>query len=516
MTGEIIIPVRRNYVRQVYTHCLVSCSLSENRRGMHYIITVFSMFILVYAQTPDTLWTRTYGSGFDDRGWSVQVTSDSGYIIGGYTYVAGGGGYNFYLVKTDPYGDTLWTKTYGGPSSDYGRSVRQTSDGGYVIVGYSYSFGGVRSDLYVVKTDSLGVMQWDKVYGDTLYDGGSDIQQTTDGGYIITGYTTPLVMGNEELWLLKLDSLGDTLWTRTYGTAGVDVGSAVVETADSGYVITGMNGYSLWILKTDRDGNLVWSKVYSPGNYAGSGSVQATSDGGFVVGGFTFAGAGNGDFWLLRTDSLGDTLWTRTYGGQAGEDGREAMETPEGGYIIVGHTFSFGAGWEDVYIVRTDSIGDTLWTGVYGGFGFDYGTSISLTPDGGYIVAGSTESFGAGGYDVWLLRIETDSYGVEEHECGSCVFEFVEVSPNPFYEQTQIRYEICDVGYAIRDIDMSIYDATGRLMKPFDLTSHITHHTSEVVWDGTDYAGRRLPSGVYFIKFEVGDCGTIEKVVLVR
>ena len=494
-----------------------------------WVPAVFLCTSLLNAQIPDTLWTRTYGSGFDDRGMSVQVTSDSGYIIGGYTGVAGSG-YDFYLVKTDPYGDTLWTKTYGGSSHDYGCSVRQTTDGGYVIVGYSYSFGGVRPDVYVVKTDSLGIMEWDRVYGDTLYDSGSDIQQTMDGGYIVTGVTCPQGMGAEDLWLLKLDSLGDTLWTRIYGTMGSDGGSAVVQTADSGYVMTGTNGtsasYSLWILKTDLNGNLLWSKVYSPGNYSGGSSIQKTNDGGFVIGGTTFAGAGDSDFWLLKTDSLGDTLWTHTYGGQSSDDAWEVEKTPEGGYLLVGRTWSFGAGWEDVYIVRTDSIGDTLWTRVYGGSGFDYGTSIALTPDRGYVIAGSTESFGAGDYDVWLLRIETDPYGVEEYELVYCGFEGITINPNPFCDNLQIRFTIHDAGYMeqkirnsnfeMRKNTLKIYDATGRLVKSFPLpTSYLSNSTS-VVWDGTGQANRQLPGGVYFIKFEVGDWSITEKVILVR
>jgi hypothetical protein len=493
-----------------------------------YAVTLIFLCMLVRAQTPDTLWTKTYGSVFDDRAWSVHVTSDSGYIIGGYTYVAGGGGYNFYLVKTDQYGDSLWTKTYGGPSSDYGRSVRQTDDGGYIMVGYSYSFGGPEPDVYVVKTDSLGTMLWDKAYGDTLYDIGGDIQQTLDGGYIIAGCTSPAVNWNQDLWLLKLDSLADTLWTRIYGTIGTDVGSAVLETSDSGYAVTGMNGtgaaHSLWILKTDRYGNLLWSKVYSLGTSSAGQSIHETSDGGFVIGGNVFLA--EFDFLLLKTDSLGDTLWTRTYGGQAGEDAYGLLETPDGGYVIVGRTESFGAGWEDIYVVRTDSIGDTLWTRTYGGTQFDYATSIDLTPDGGYVIAGSTESFGAGDHDVWLLRIEPDPYGIEEHECSRYVFGYVEIQPNPFRDELQIRFttqdsrsmeqELRNSNFEMRKHTLKIYDVSGRLVRSFDLESCIMDPASTISWDGADANNRRLPSGVYFVRLKAGDRSVVEKAIMMR
>jgi hypothetical protein len=399
---------------------------------------------------------------------------------------------------------------------DYGWSVRQTDDGGYIMVGQFYSVGGSRQDVYVVKTDSLGIMEWDQVYGDTLHDCGRDILQTMDGGYVITGSTTPHFAWDSDLWLLKLDSLGDTVWTRIYSTIGTDGGEAVVETADSGYVITGMNGtgaaYSLWIFKTDRNGIMLWSKVYSLGSCSGGRSIHETSDGGFVIGGNVFLV--EFDFLLLKTDSLGDTVWTRNYGGQSGEDAYDVIQTPEGGYVLVGPTGSFGAGWEpDVYVVRTDSLGDTLWTRTFGGTQSDYATSIDLTPDGGYIIAGSTESFGAGGNDVWLLRIETDPYGVEEHGREHCAFEYVGVCPNPFCYSTDIRFQITDNR---QTCELKIYDITGRQVT--DLTKQISviGHQLSVRWDGTDHAGRRLPSGVYFIKFELGDWSIIKRVILVR
>lgn len=478
--------------------------------------------ITAFCQAPDTLWTRTFGQASDDRGMSAQFTSDGGYIIGGYTYVAGGGGYNFYLVKTNPNGDTVWTQSYGGPSADYGTSVRQTNDGGYVMVGYSYSFSGVRPDVYVVKTDPFGNVEWDYPYGDTVYDSGSDIQQTMDGGYIITGITCPQVMGVEELLLLKLDSLGDTLWTRTYGTMDSDGGAAIIQTPDSGYVITGCNGasasYSLWILKTDVNGAMLWSKVYSPGNYAWGTSIDKTNDGGYVVCGSIFGGSGETDFWLLKTDAQGDTLWARPYGGPSMDDALSVKQTNEGGYVMAGRTYSYGAGLDDVYIVRTDSTGDTLWTKTYGGTGADYGSSIDLTPDGGYIIAGCTESFGAGYEDVWLLRIESDPFCIHETRTGRCEFAYIQATPNPFSGQTQIRCSMPAEAYSRQDtvVNMKIYDSAGRLVKSFDPESSIENRGLVVLWDGTDDASRKLPGGVYFVTLQSAYRTETIKIILVK
>jgi hypothetical protein len=487
---------------------------------MQYVVMLCTMAVLVYAQMPDTLWTKTYGSALAEQGMSVQVTSDEGYIIAGCTFIAGGGGHNFYLIKTDSLGDTLWTNTYGGPGYDCAQSVRQTTDGGYVLAGYSYSFGGVRPDVYLVKTDPSGVGLWDRVYGGEQDDAGADILQTFDGGYIVAGYTSSFGEGLEDLWLLKTDSLGDTTWTQTYGTIFGDGGSAVVQTADSGFVVTGANGSgatsSLWVLKTDRNGVLQWSKIYSPGNLSSGSSIQQTMDGGFVVAGTSFAGAGESDFWLLKTDSQGDTLWTRTYGGAFSDDALSLRQTPEGGFIVAGRTWSFGAGVEDLYVVRTDSLGNVLWTWVHGGTYDDRAISVDLTADRGYVVAGRTESFGAGDYDVWLLRIATDPFGVEDNNVGQCPFNYIEIFPNPFHHNLEIRFVIQDSRSMIEKPQLSVYNVCGKLVESLNLESCIVDHVSRIRWDGTDAAGRRVPSGVYFVKFEAGNYSTSDKVLLIR
>jgi len=307
----------------------------------------------------DTLWTRTYGGRSHDLGQSVQQTSDGGYIIAGSTESFGAGYEDVYLVKTDSSGDTLWTRSYGGSYEDVGYSIRQTSDGGYIIAAYTQSFGAGSTDVYLLKTNSSGDTLWTRTYGGSDCDGSSSVEQTSDGGYIIAGYTESFSAGGYDVYLLKTDSSGDTLWTRTYGGSYDEVG---------------------------------WA-------------VQQTSDGGYITAGYTLSfGAGGYDVYLLKTDPSGDTLWTRTYGGRSHEWGRSVQQTSDAGYIIAGHTLSFGAGSYDVYLLKTDPSGDTLWTRTYGGSDSDGSLSVRQTSDGGYIIGGFTESFGAGDRDVYLIR----------------------------------------------------------------------------------------------------------------
>jgi len=370
--------------------------------------------VAVAQPAPDTLWTRTYGGSSEDWAHSVQQTTDGGYIVAGTTISFGAGSRDFYLVKTNGQGDTLWTRTYGGNGSDWAWSAQQTADEGYIVTGETYSFGEGGRDFYLVKTDSLGDMRWMRSYGGRDFDCAYSVQQTADGGYIVAGRTFPLGYVGD-IYIVKTDSLGDTLWTRTYGGSSDDEEAfSVQQTADGGYIMAGGSysfsvGADFYLMKTNSLGDTLWTRTYGGSSDDYAYSVQQTTDGGYIVAGYTDSfGAGNRDFYLVKTNSLGDTLWTRTYGGSNYDYGRSVQQTADGGYIMAGETDSFGEGGLDFYLVKTNSSGDTLWTRTYGGSGVEYGYSVQQTADGGYIVAGSTYSFGAGYADFYLVKTIRD------------------------------------------------------------------------------------------------------------
>ncbi len=380
------------------------------------LLTVLCVLFLVstaIAQEPgDTLWTRTYGGSDNDVGYSVQQTSDGGYITAGYTQSFGAGYEDFYLVKTDSLGDTVWTRTYGGSDGDYAHSVHQTTDGGYIIAGGTYSFGAGEADFYLVKTDPLGYTLWTVTEGGSNHDYAHSVQQTTDGGYIVTGATNSFGAGDYDYYVVKTDSLGGTLWSRTYWGSGDDYARSIQQTSDGGYIVAGYTNsfgaglYDFYLVKTDSIGNTLWTRTYGGSGDDYARSVQQTIDGGYIVAGYTRSfGAGLYDFYLVKTDSLGIPQWTKTYGGDSHDRAYCVQQTTDGGYIVAGHTFSFGAGNSDVYLVKTDANGYTLWTRTYGGIQRDRGYSVVQTTDGGYIAAGATRSFGAGGMDMYLVRV---------------------------------------------------------------------------------------------------------------
>jgi hypothetical protein len=355
---------------------------------------------------------RTYGGAAQDWGSSVQQTSDGGYIITGSTESYGEGRFsNVYLIRTGSFGDTLWTRIYGGLGPDEGNSVKQTLDGGFIIVGNTIPSSEIWQDIYLIKTDLSGDTLWTKAYGDEFNDESYSIQQTLpDGGYIIAG-STERFGALSDVYLIKTDPTGDTLWTRTYGGSGADYAVSVKQTVpDGGYIMAGYTtsfgeGGDVYLIKVNSSGDTLWTKSYGSADWEVGSSVDQTSDGGYIIAGWTnFFGAGLQDVYLIRTDASGETLWTKTHGGSGGENSFSVQQTSDGGFIIAGATNSFGMGSSDVYLIKTDSSGDSVWTKTYGGTSTEIGVSVHQTLDDGYIIAGYTSSFGEGGFDVYLIK----------------------------------------------------------------------------------------------------------------
>jgi len=318
---------------------------------------------------------------------------------------------------------TEWSQTYGGTNDDSAEWVIQTKDGGYAIAGYTYSYGAGGVDSWLVKTDSAGYTQWNKAYGGIDGDYAESVVQTSDGGYALAGITNSFGAGREDFWLVKTDSSGAMVWNKTYGGADTDVAYSVVQTSDAGYAVAGLTNssgagsYDAWLVKTDSAGNTQWSRTYGGTNYEEARSLVQTSDGGYAFTGSTSSyGAGDHDFWLVKTDSSGNLQWNKTYGGASTEAPSSVVQTKDGGYALVGGTVSY-AGVppnEDFWFVKTDSSGDMLWSRVYGGTGNDGASSVIQTSDGGYALIGYTYSYGAGQpsssgtgqSNVWLVKTD--------------------------------------------------------------------------------------------------------------
>jgi hypothetical protein len=375
-----------------------------------------SLYLAIFeSEGPEIEWSRTFDGGGSDWGYSVQQTSDGGYIIAGITYSYGDGYGDVYLIKTDSNGNLQWSRTFGGSKIDWGESVYQTADGGYIVVGEANSFGVNGSDVYLIKTDPDGNLLWNRTFGGENYDWGESVQQTADGGYIIVGVTNSFGAGSSGVYLIKTDSNGNMQWSKTFGGTRHDRGESIQQTSDGGYIIAGYTdsfgsgGYDVYLIKTDSSGNIQWNRTLGGGGDDKGYSVQQTSDGGYIIAGYTnSSGSGKRDVYLIKTDSNGNMQWSRTFGGSGDDTGWSVYQTSDGGYIIVGVTNSFGAGRNDVYLIKTDSNGNLQWSKTLGSSEDDVGFSVQQTDDGGYIIAGGTNSSKAG-YDVWLIKLKSSS-----------------------------------------------------------------------------------------------------------
>ena len=356
-------------------------------------------------------WEQTLWPGYE-IGHSVKQTNDGGYIVTGSTSGSFTGG-NLYLVKTDGNGNEQWYKTFGGTT---GKSVKQTSDGGYII---ENTWGIGPPDIVLVKTDWNGNEQWYKTFVGTGGEDGESVQQTSDGGYIIGGYTNSFGNGEDDFYLIKTDVNGNEQWSRTFGGIEDDNCYSVQQTSDGGYIMTGVtnsfgNGNTVYLVKTDGSGNEQWSKTFDESWDDYGFSVQQTNDGGYVITGWTYFGNGYFDVFLIKTDGNGNEQWNKTFGGIENDYGNSVKQTNDGGYILCGTTISFGIDeTEDVYLIKTDGSGNEMWSQTYGGVDEDQGWSVDVTLDGGYIISGTTESFsivnGDGIEDIYLIK--TDSQG---------------------------------------------------------------------------------------------------------
>jgi len=353
-----------------------------------------------------------------DVGVSLIQTSDSGYAISGSTYSFGAGQLDVYVIKLDSNGNLQWTKTIGGKNEDGSSSIIQTSDGGYAIAGFTTSFSEVdvfkrEVDVYVVKLDVNGNLQWTKTIGGKKEEEGVSLIQTSDGGYAIAGSTYSFGAGQLDVYVVKLDANGNLQWTKTIGGPASEAGSSLIQTSDGGYAIAGSTKSfgagekDVYVVKLDANGNLQWTKTIGGGDRDEGHSLIQTSDGGYAIAGYTYSfGAGFSDVYVVKLDASGNLQWTKTIGGKSWEAGRSLIQTSDGGYAIAGFTKSFGAGREDVYVVKLDANGNLQWTRTIGGENEDLGNSLIQTSDGGYVIAGYTESFGAGGRDVYVVKLD--------------------------------------------------------------------------------------------------------------
>ncbi|MBU3742429.1 MAG: hypothetical protein FGM24_09125, partial [Candidatus Kapabacteria bacterium] len=391
--------------------------------SLQFLPVAITLFILTsFAHAQDSLWTKPFGGTNIDVAYAVEETSDEGYIIAGYTRSYGtASGRNLWLFKTNKSGDLIWNKTFGGNSDDEAAAAKQSLDGGYITAGYTSSFGAGGQDVFVVRTDSAGNEVWSRAFGGTSDEEAYALEVLPDGGFIIACATSSSTAGSRDGWLIRLTSAGNILWDKKFGGLSTDGFRGIQRTTDNGFIMTGWTASDgagvlgkAWLLKTDSSGNIIFNKNFGGSDADRGLSVQQIADGGYILTGYTASsGAGLDDMYLVKTDASGNLVWAKTYGGTGRDYGNAVKQTADGGFLIAGYTLSYGAGGDDLWLVKTDNAGNQLWHKTYGGTASDVAYSMDLTTDGGYVIVGHTLSYGAGVHDAWLLRTVSSVVPVE-------------------------------------------------------------------------------------------------------
>lgn len=533
------------------------------------VILFFLTNLLIINAQPSIQWQKSFGGSQSDGAFSICQTNDGGYVVTGYTesndsdIAVFHGNQDYWILKLNNTGSIEWQKSLGGTDKDFSFSIQQTSDGGYIVAGQSISddidISGNhgQEDYWIVKLNSSGNIQWQKSLGGSNNDYAYSIIQTMSGGYIVAG-TTKSTDGDisfhhgtiaiqYDYWVVNLDSAGTILWEKTLGGGSNDLAECVIQTTDSGFVIAGRSSsndgevtnhhgttqYSdLWIVKLNNSGNLQWQKSLGGSLNDGAYSIQQTLDGGFIAGGTSTSSDGDvtlhygsfvgNDIWIVKTDSVGNLTWEKTLGGTGTDWLHYIQQTNDGEYILAGYTGSDdgdlmglrGRGIDyDFWIVKLSNIGNMQWQKVMGGTKDDIARCVKQTNDNGFIVSGSSSSSNGdltknnGKSDFWIVKL---SSLVNINETPNSILS-LEISPNPFSNKT-----IFSVKHSFsKDDRIEIHSLDGRIVNIFN-NLKLSYGANQFSWDGTSKDGSKVENGIYFITVYRDNIYETKKVVVLN
>ena len=398
---------------------------------------------------------KLFGGTNTESAYRVAICRDGGYITAGYTRSLGTGIANMHLIRTDIYGEQLWEAVIGGTVVDKAYAVAVTNGGEFVAVGSTTSFGAGQEDILVVKLDSSGNKLWQKTFGGPGFDEGWDIRQTTDGGYIISGVSNSFGAKFFDAILLKIDSEGNEQWKKLYGGSSTDVGFCIRQTADGGYAFLGQTLSSgegqgdFYMVKTDANGNKEWEKTYGDSLPEEGRYFAITNDGGYILIGKTESyGAGGEDIYVIKIDSAGNMLWSKTYGGNDKDTGKSIEQTSDGGFIIASSSRSFNWINPNAWFIKTDNNGTQQWAKDYGGWYHDHGHHILPTADGGYIATGHFNQLEAQKEDTYLLKLDSNGNWYPDAKDAGIVKVLNPLNGDCSNSSTKVSIEIKNYGNA--------------------------------------------------------------------
>lgn len=490
---------------------------------MKQLFTLVLLVLLgasIFAQAPDTLWSNLYGdrAGWDgyDQIYGATATWDGGFAINGYSTTNGDtikG--DQWVVKINADGDTLWTKTFGAfDRRDYGRDILESYDSCLIICGHG-RIANTTEDYRILlfKADSLGNQIWAKDYVGANGFSTEAIVQTADSGYAVVGWTDDM-----DVFLFRADSLGDSVWAQTYGGVDNDMGYDLCQTNDGGFMIVGSTesygagSWDIWIIKTDAAGDTVWTRTIGGDGYETGRAIAKTHDGHYMI-----AGSGiqvNTDVFLTKIQENGDTLWTKWAGQDAGNDAPLGITaTADNGFLIAGKNYSLVTGDNDMYILKIDAAGDTLWSYSCSFNAHDEAHVALEAATGKTYLFGTRASSSSGSYrDYWVYAFD-NAVDVSEgsQENLPKVYYLSNNYPNPFNPATTIDYRLPERGH----VSIEVYNVLGQKIATLvDQEQPAGEHTT--FWNGKTSYGQTVATGLYLYRLQAGDHVETKKMLLLK
>lgn len=484
----------------------------------HYWIIICFLSLHALGQK-DTAFIYTYGGKENDGCTQVRGTADKGYVLIGNTSSFGNGRVNVYVIKTDSLCKMQWSRAIGGYGLQEGYSVTTTFDKGYALTGFTDSYGSGGYKVYLVRLDSSGNMLWQRAYGGNNWDFGYSVKQTSDSGFIICGQTYSYGAGDGDVYVIKTDKNGDTLWTRAIGGVGCDVGNSVTVRNDSLYLIVGSTtsfgiaDTNVYFVELNSKGNVISTKTYGSAYTSAAYAITPTLDGGYMIMG-SIDSIFNGIMGqlLLKTDSAGNYQWmSQITNGKWDDMGKDIVQAVDSTYLSVGTSDGGGYGSSSMHIMQHTSTGFYLAGPSMGGGGAQMGNSLTLGANGNVIFAGSTTSYGNGGFDAYLIRLEIDSIAQNYTQViktfidtpivisGISLLETftpgIKVFPNPANDNVTILVQ----GKPGEKYMLSLFNEFGQLIleKPLNFIIHAQYIANIKTQD--------LSNGVYFYEIHSDD-----------
>lgn len=504
---------------------------------------------------PDMEWEKCLGGSLDEYTYSIQQTDDGGYIVGGASSSYDGdltenhGNYDCWVVKLDASANIVWQKSLGGSSREDLDEIRQTNDGGYVFAGGSRSNDGDvsgnhgNSDFWIVRLDQDGNILWQKSYGGSGEDQARSVKETTDAGFIVAGYSwsndgdVSGNHGNSDYWIVKLNSAGNLEWQKCYGGSGFEFYFIEIEqTPDGGYAfgartqsddgdVTGNHGaFDGWFVKLDSSGNMQWEKCLGGSFTDAIHYLEPIPGGGFIAGGVSRSSDGDAtqnhgeeDCWILRLDSSGNIVWQKSFGGSSDDQVFSIEQTDDGGFIAGGYSNSVDGdvtgnhGNYDSWVLKLDKFGNLQWEKTFGGSSFDDGWSVQQTTDHGFIIAGFSGSDNGdvtgnhGPADIWVVKLAADTTtGISPINPSQSNFP-VSLYPNPSDGMVQIEFMVSRV----EPLQIKVLDVAGKELFAED----------EGIVSGTfskTLSLRSLAAGSYFVSIAHDGETEMRKMIVMK